>query len=87
MPGPRLLVCVGVCSLFSLPLFAQQTSSTTSPPTASDPQAVALVQKSLAALTNGVQVTDVMLSGTARRIAGSDDETGTATLEATGARR
>jgi hypothetical protein len=49
----------------------------------SDPQATALLQRALAALTGGAPVTDATLTGTARRIAGSDDETGTATLKAT----
>ena len=63
----------------------QQSSSTPTSVATSDPQAVALVQRALAALTGGVAVTDVTLTGSAHRIAGSDDETGTATLEATSA--
>src|SRR5258708_34849232 len=47
----------------------------------SDPQAVALAQQSIAALTNGVPITDVTLTGTATRIAGSDTESGSATLQ------
>lgn len=66
---------------FAFPLAAQQTASTS--PATSDPQAVALLQKSLAAMTGGAAITDVTLAGSARRIAGSEDETGTATLEAT----
>jgi hypothetical protein len=62
---------------------AQQIDSPSAPPTTSDPQAVALIQRSLAAFTGGMPVTDVTLSGTARRIAGSEDETGTVTLKAT----
>lgn len=77
-PRPVLVSFAGL--IFALPVFAQTTSTS---PTTSDPKAVALLQKSLAALTNGVQINDVMLTGSARRIAGSDDETGTATLEAT----
>jgi hypothetical protein len=79
-PGPLLLFCL-FCSVSAS---AQQPTSTTPPPT-SDPQAVALVQRSLAALTGGVAITDVTLTGSAHRIAGSDDETGTATLEASAA--
>ena len=56
-------------------LSAQQTAQTS-------PQALALLQSSLTALTNGQALSDVTLSGTARRIAGSDDESGTATLKA-----
>jgi len=40
------------------------------------------LQKSLSALSSGQSLTDVTLSGTARRIAGSDDESGTAVLKA-----
>jgi len=84
MPGPRLLVCAAVCSLFSAVLFAQQPTSTTSSPATSDPQAVALLQESLTALTGGVAVSDVTLTGSAHRIAGSDEELGQFTLEAKG---
>ena len=54
--------------------------------TASAPQ---LLQQSLAALQGTTPITDVALTGSARRIAGSDDESGSATLKAlagTGAR-
>ena len=54
--------------------------------TASAPQ---LLQQSLAALQGNTPITDVTLTGSARRIAGSDDESGSATLKAlagTGAR-
>ncbi len=67
---------VTVCS-FSLlfgPAFAQQPAS---------PQisASALLQQSLAAQLGNAQISDVTLTGTARRIAGSDDESGTVTLK------
>ena len=39
-------------------------------------------QRALLALTGGANVADVTLTGTARRIAGSDDETGTAAVMA-----
>jgi hypothetical protein len=64
-----------VLSVLSISLAAQQTVS-------SSPQAVSLLQKSLAALTGGQSITDITLSGTARRIAGSDDESGTGVLKA-----
>src|SRR5438552_66189 len=70
-------VVVMVCS-FSLlfgPGFAQQPVS---PPIS----AQALLQQSLAALVGNTSVSDVTLTGTARRIAGSDDDTGTATFKA-----
>lgn len=63
--------------VLALPILAQTTSSS---PTTSDPKAIALPQKSLASLTNSAQIRDVALSGSARRIAGCDDETGTEVL-------
>lgn len=85
MPGPRLLVCVFVCSLVSAALFAQQPTSTTSSPGASASQAVALLQNSLAALTGGTPVTDVTMKGTLIVTFGSSTDSGTVTLIATSA--
>ena len=82
MRAARPLLVLFAFISFGIPLAAQTGSPT---PSTSDPQAVALLQKSLAALTGGTTIADVTLTGTARRIAGSDDETGTATLEATSA--
>src|SRR5881394_2480602 len=70
-------VAVMVCS-FSLlfgPAIAQQPVS---PPIS----AQALLQQSLAAQLGNAQISDVTLTGTVRRIAGSNDESGTATLKA-----
>jgi len=58
-----------------LPAAAQRTASTSA-------QAVQLLQSALKALAPNAATTDVTLSGSAHYIAGSDDETGTATLEA-----
>jgi len=60
-------------------IFAQQTS--TSAPQSS-PQALMLLQQSLAALTGGKVISDVTLSGTARRIVGPSDQSGMATYKA-----
>lgn len=49
-----------------------------------DPQAISLLQQSLAAMSNGVAVSDVSLTGTATRTAGSDQQSGQVTLEAKG---
>jgi len=68
-----------LCLAFAGLLSAQQVSTQTAN---SSPQAVALLQKSFAALTGGQSLTDVTLSGTARRITGSDDEAGTAVFKA-----
>jgi len=78
----RAVALLYVCALIPITLEAQQ-SALTPGPVASDPQAVSLLQKSLAVQVGTLQVTDVTLSGTAQRIAGSDDENGTATLKAT----
>jgi hypothetical protein len=48
----------------------------------SAPNPSVLLQRSLAALVGSQTITDITLSGTARRIAGSDDDTGTATFTA-----
>lgn len=53
-----------------------------SPVASSSTQATTLLGQSLAALTGQAALTDVTLSGTARRIAGSDDDTGTAVFKA-----
>jgi hypothetical protein len=53
-----------------------------SPTTASSTQAASLLAQSAKALTGSTVVNDVTLTGTAERIAGSDDETGTVTYKA-----
>jgi len=70
-------VVVLVCSFTLLfgPAFAQQPAS---PPIS----AQALLQQSLAAQLGNTQISDVTLTGTARRIAGSDDESGSGILKA-----
>jgi hypothetical protein len=50
----------------------------------SDPFAISLAQKSVAALTGGVPVADVTLNANVISISGSDNESGTGTLEAKG---
>src|SRR5271157_3522127 len=49
-----------------------------------DPQALALIASSLKALTGGLTVNDVILQASASYVAGSDQESGTATLTARG---
>jgi hypothetical protein len=58
-----------------LPLAAQQAPSI-------GPQAVQILQQALGALSGHQTLTDVTLTGTAHRIAGSDDEMGQAILKA-----
>jgi hypothetical protein len=74
MPFRLSLVAALIVSVF-LPLAAQQSPSTS-------PQAVQYLQRALAALSASTPLADVTLSGSAHYIAGSDDETGTATLKA-----
>jgi len=71
----RLFLSVSISFLLSVTLAAQQTAT-------SSPQALQLFQRSLSALAGGQTLSDVTLSGAARRIAGSDDDTGTAVLKA-----
>lgn len=67
-----------------LPLFAiAQTVSQPSLPT-SDPQAISLAQKAVAALEAGATISDVTLNANVTWISGSDNETGTGTFQAKG---
>src|SRR5262249_46614148 len=79
----RLLGLASLFCLISLASLPQQPVPSTSQPPQRDPQAVALIKRSPAAPTGGVPVADVPPPGPPRRIAGSDDETGAATLKAT----
>jgi len=71
----RLFLSVSISFLLSISLAAQQTAT-------SSPQALELLQRSLSALAGGQAISDVTLSGTAHRLAGSDDDTGTAVFKA-----
>jgi hypothetical protein len=63
-----------VFSLFlAVPAFTHQTVSN---------QGTLLLQRTLAALAPSVPLSDITLSGTAHRIAGSDDESGTVVVQA-----
>lgn len=66
--------------LFFGPAIQAQQSPTPAP---RDAQAVSLLQHSLAALAGMTTVKDVTLNGSANWIAGSDNESGSATLKAT----
>jgi hypothetical protein len=67
----------------SLFLLLVSVSSAQNPPQ-SDPRAVALATQAMALLTGGVAVSDVTLTANVTWIAGSDNETGTATMLAKG---
>jgi len=73
---PRFVLTPVVFALSVLASAAQQA------PTASSAQAIQLLQRALLGLSGGAPLTDITLTGTARRIAGSDDDTGTAVLKA-----
>src|SRR5208282_3730699 len=64
------------------PTSAQQTGSSAPASATNDPQAVAAVKSSLSALVGQANVADVTLTGNAQWIAGSAEESGTATLQA-----
>ena len=59
---------------------AQQTAPTPAP---RDAQSISVLQRSLTALVGTTNVNDVTLSANANYVAGSDEETGSATLKAT----
>jgi hypothetical protein len=72
-----------LCGSLALSFVLLQSTLAAPPQTAaSSQQAVVLLQKSLAAMVGSASISDVTLTGSARRIAGSDDETGSATLKA-----
>ena len=67
--------------ILAIPIQAQQ--SVTTAPAPRDAQAVSALQRSLVALVGTSTVKDITLTGSVRRIAGSDDDSGTATFKAT----
>jgi hypothetical protein len=68
--------------LLSFILASSLLIPTAAPQTVANPQAVQYLQRALAALSANTPLNDVALTGSAHYIAGSDDETGTATLKA-----
>ena len=79
----RLAFIFGLASalIYSLAIGPAQAAPQT---VARDAQALTLIASSLKALTGGVAVNDVILQATANYVAGSDEESGTATLTASG---
>jgi hypothetical protein len=75
---PSRLLIVYWC-VFSIPFSASAQQSAN--PVPAPPSA--LLQQSLNVLASNTPLTDITLTGTARRIAGSTDESGSATLKAT----
>lgn len=78
----RRISCLAFTFLFlAVPIAFPQSSSQ---PVVSNPQAISLANQALAALVGATQASDVTLTGTATRTAGSDIETGNITLKALG---
>ncbi len=69
------VIALFVSALLSFPPHSQQTAVTS-------PQGSQFLQKALIALAPNLSLTDVTLSGSVRRIAGSDDQSGSAVLKA-----
>ncbi len=81
-PWPALVLLL--CALIPVFLSAQQSA----PPAASGPQssqAATLLQQSIAAMTGGLPVTDVTMTGTMSVTIGTNTESGTITMVATAA--
>jgi hypothetical protein len=74
----RLALVFFLTTLILSPMNAQTTAP------ARDPQALTLIASSLKALTGSTTVNDVILQATASYVAGSDEETGSTTLTASG---
>jgi hypothetical protein len=66
--------------IFASPASAQQASTGAT----QNPTAISLATNSVAVLSGSVQISDITLTGTATRIAGSDTGSGTVTLKALG---
>jgi hypothetical protein len=77
MSRVRVVVPVFLSFVLTFSIAAQQTATVT--------EAVPMLQRSVAALVGNQSISDVTITAAARRIAGSDDETGTATLKASSA--
>jgi len=72
----RVVLVLLPATLISSPIKARATAPTR------DPQALTLIASSVRPLTGSVTVNDVTVQATASYVAGSDKETGTATLAA-----
>ena len=73
----RITRCLWLFSFFLVPfqIRAQQTTPTS-------PQGVTVLQQALDALAGSTAISDVTLNGSANRVAGSDNETGSIVLKA-----
>lgn len=83
----RLLLALFLVLLANggIPFASAQTPADTQPTAAvSDPNAVALASRALQSLAGGTALNDITIQANASYVAGSDEETGTATLVARG---
>ncbi len=78
----QIVSCFLSFLLFFVPSGPPLAANAQQQQSAPDAQAVSLAQRALGVLTGGRPISDVTLTGSARRIAGSDDETGPAVLKA-----
>ncbi len=76
MPRRYFLPALALTVFAGLPALAQTALK--------DPQAVVLTSQAVQTLTGGQDIADVLLRASVAYVAGSDEETGTATLEASG---
>ena len=79
---PAHLLLFLYCAL--LLLLPAGVAAQTVPVPVSNPQAIALASQSLRSLAGGTALTDITIQANANYVAGSDEETGTATLVARG---
>src|ERR1035441_9398942 len=77
-----IVIALGI--VLAVQAAAQTTGTSPQPSVTRDPQALSLLSQSLAAMTKGRPITDVKLQAQVTRTAGSDNDTGSATLEAAG---
>lgn len=83
----RFVLSVPFAAVVLVTVFGQAgfgQTQTTSQTATQNPQAVALALQSVNAMTRGNPISDVTLSGTATRVAGSDEQTGTVTIQVKG---
>jgi hypothetical protein len=76
------LISAVACSILVSGQITNQVPPAPGSPEAGSSEAITRLQSSLTMLAGKSSVTDVTLTGTAERISGSDDETGSATLKA-----
>jgi hypothetical protein len=76
----KRLSILSLLSIVTFSTYAQQASTAVT----QNPTAVSLARNSAAVLSGSVQISDITLTGSATRTAGSDSETGSITLKALG---